>query len=223
MGGTMRRTIVGIAAAVLAIAVAPVAAVADSGSGHSGSGHSGSGNSGSNHSPTALLEGYQRQLLGMTESDPWLFDDGCVGGTSKDDPLYMVVPGTDPATTESACSVSKDARIVVTTGGFTCWQPTLSGAKDECETAWADPAQILQQASVSIDGKPQKLTTYRVSDSFTFPDGAILDVAGLDTMFYGITVAAIVHGLKPGVHTVDVSFSFADGFAGATTFALTVT
>ena len=53
-----------------------------------------------------------------------------------------------------------------------------------------------------------------------FPDGAILDAAGLDTMFYGITVAAVVHGLNPGVHTVDVSFSFADGFAGATTFAL---
>ena len=218
MGGTMRRTIVGVAAAVLAIAVTPVAAVADSGSGHSVS-----SNSGSKHSPTALLQGYQRQLLGMTESDPWLFDDGCVGGTSKDDPLYVVVPGTDPATTESTCSVSRDARVVVATGGFTCWQPTLSGAKDECETGWADPAQILQQASVSIDGKPQKLTTYRVSDSFTFPDGAILDVAGLDTMFYGITVATVVHGLNPGVHTVDVSFSFADGFAGATTFALTVT
>jgi hypothetical protein len=210
--------IVAIAAAFLAIAVTPVAALADSGSGHSGS-----DNSGSQHSPTALLKGYQRQLLGVSESDPWFFDDGCVGGTSKDDPFYMLVPSTDPATSESACSVTKDARIVITAAGFTCWQPTLSAAKDECETGWADPAQILQQASVSIDGKPQQLTTYRVSDSFTFPEGAILDVAGLDTEYYGITSAAIVHGLKPGVHTVDVSFSYADGFAGATTFALTVT
>ena len=213
----MRRIAAGFAIAALAMVVVPGVASAKPESGHSGS-----DKSSSQQSPTGLLEGYQRQLLGMTEADPWLFDDGCVGGTSKNDPLYMVVPSTDPATTDSACSVSKGATIVITTGGFTCWQPTLSGAKDECETAWADPAQILQQASVTIDGKSKQLTTYRVSDSFTFPDGAILDVPGVETIFYGITAAAIVHGLKPGVHQVNVSFSFADGFAGATTFALTV-
>jgi hypothetical protein len=214
----MRRIMAGVAAALLAITVVPGAASADSGSDHSSS-----DNSGSKHSPTALLKGYQRQLIGMTESDPWLFDDGCIGGTSKDDPLYMVVPSTDPATTESACSVAKGARIVITAAGFTCWQPTLAGARDECETGWADPAQILQQASVTVDGKAKDLTLYRVSGRFTFPEGAILDVPGTDTVFYGITDAVIVHGLKPGVHQISVSFSFADGFEGATTFALTVT
>ncbi len=127
------------------------------------------------------MNGYQRQLLGMTESDPWFFDDGCIGGSSKDDPLYMLVPITDPPTTESACSVSKGARIVIIAAGFTCWQPTLKAARDECEAGWADPATALQQASVTIDGKEKKLSLSRVSGRFTFPDGAVLDVPGTDT------------------------------------------
>jgi hypothetical protein len=213
----MRRIMAGIAAAVLAITMAPRTALAEPGSGHSGS-----ENSGSKHSPTALMKGYQRQLLGMTEGDPWLFDDGCIGGSSKDDPLYMLVPLTDPPTTESQCSVSKGARVVIAAAGFTCWQPTLKAARDECEAGWADPASALQQASVTIDGYEKKLSLTRVSGRFTFPDGAVLDVAGTETVYYGITSAAIVHGLNPGVHQISVSFSYADGFEGATTFALTV-
>jgi hypothetical protein len=170
-----------------------------------------------------LLQGYQRQLIGMTEADPWLFDDGCVGGSSKDDPFYMLVPQPDVPSTESACTVSDDARIVVSAAGFTCWQPTLAGAREECETAWNDPAQHLLRASVTIDGKAKRLTEYRVSGHFTFPDGAILDVPGTQSEFYGITAAVIVHGLHEGVHEVSISFEFADGFQGATTFALTVT
>ena len=203
----MRRIAAGFAIAALAMVCVPGVASADSGS---------------THSPTALLQGYQSQLLGMTDADPFLFGDGCIGGTSKDDPLYMLSPSTDPATTEAACSVSKNARVVITAAGITCWQPTLSDATEECETAWADPATILQQASVTIDGKSKQLTTYRVSDSFTFPDGAILDAPGLETVYYGISTSVIVHGLSPGVHQVSVSFAYADGFAGATTFALTV-
>jgi hypothetical protein len=201
----------GVAAALLAMTVVPGTASADS------------DNSGSKHSPTALVKGYHRQLIGMTESDPWFFDDGCIGGTSKEDPLYMVVPSPDPPTTESACSVTKGARIVITAASLTCWQPTLKQARDECEELWADPAAVLQQASVTIDGKAQDLTLSRVSDRFTFPDGAIFDTAGLKTVYYGITEAVIVHGLNPGLHQVSVSFSYADGFEGATNFALTVT
>jgi hypothetical protein len=135
----------------------------------------------------------------------------------------MGVPLTDPPSAEAACTVAKGARIVINAAGTTCWQPTLAAARDECEAIWADPALVLQQASVSIDGKAQKLSLDRVSGSFTFPEGAILDVAGLETVYYGITSATIVHGLNPGVHQVSVSFSYADGFEGATTFALTVT
>ena len=158
----------------------------------------------------------------MTESDPWFFDDGCIGGTSKDDPLYMLVPSTDPPTSESACSVSDDAPIVITAAGITCWLPTLTAARDECETAWADPTTVLQQASVTIDGKAKKLSLSRVSGDFTFPDGAVFDVPGTETEYYGIASAVIVHGLNPGVHQVSVAFLYADGFQGATTFALTV-
>jgi len=215
----MRRIMAGLAAAAaLAMTVVPGVASADSGSGHSGS-----DNSGSKHSPSALLEGYHEQILSMVESDQFLFDDGCVGGTSKNDPLYMVVPSTDPPSATSACTVSKDARIVITAAALTCWQPTRKAARDECEAAWADPALALQQASVTIDGKAQKLSLDRVSDRFTFPDGAILDLPGTKTVYYGITSAVIVHGLKRGVHEVGVSFLYADGFEGSTTFTLTVT
>ena len=211
----MRRIMSGVAAALLAVTLTPTTAWAKD--------HSESRNSGSRHSPRALVNGYQRQLLGMTEDDQWLFDDGCIGGSSDEDPLYMLVPLTDPPSTGSACAVSDDARIVIVAAGATCWQPTLKAARDECEAGWADPALVLQEASVTIDGKAKKLTTARVSGRFTFPDGAILDAPGLTTAYYGITSAVILRGLKSGVHEVSVSFSYADGFAGATTFALTVT
>lgn len=205
----------GVAAALLVVALTPTMAWAKD--------HSESRNSGSRHSPRALVNGYQRQLLGMTQDDQWFFDDGCIGGSSDNDPLYMLVPLTDPASTESACAASDDARIVIVAAGLTCWQPTLKAARDECEAGWADPALVLQEASVTIDGKAKELKTFRVSGRFTFPDGAIFDAAGLKTSYYGITSAVIVRGLKAGVHEVSISFSYADGFAGATTFALTVT
>ena len=208
----MRRIMSGVAVALLAVTLTPITASAKD-----------RDDSGSRQSPRALVNGYQRQLLGMTEDDQWLFDDGCIGGSSDEDPLYMLVPLTDPPSTESACSVSDDARIVIVAAGFTCWQPTLKAARDECEAGWADPALVLQEASVTIDGKAKQLTTYRVFGRFTFPDGAILDAPGLKTAYYGITSAVILRGLKSGVHEVSVSFSYADGFAGATTFALTVT
>ncbi len=208
----------GVATALLAMTVAPVTASAAPRSNQPRS-----DNSEPEHSPKALLNGYQRQLIGMTESDQWLFDDGCIGGTSEDDPLYMLVPLTDPPSTESACSASHDAPIVITAAGFTCWQPTLQAARNECETGWADPAQVVVEASVTVDGRAQHLKEYRVSGRFTFPDGAILDVPGTKTVYYGISSSVIMHGLRPGVHEIAVSFSYADGFEGSTTFALTVT
>ncbi|MEP7203633.1 MAG: hypothetical protein ABI894_13550 [Ilumatobacteraceae bacterium] len=207
----------GVAAALLATTLAPTSVSADRGS------HESQSKSESKQSPTALLNGYQRRLIGMTESDPWLFDDGCIGGSSKKDPLYMLVPLTDPPSTESACTVDEDARIIIAAAGFTCWQPTFDAARDECEAGWADPAQVLLHASVTIDGKAKRLTEYRVSGRFTFPDGAILDVPGTETVYYGITSALIVRELDEGTHEISVSFEYADGFEGATTFALTVT
>ena len=206
----------GVAAALLAMTVAPVAASADSGSGHSAD------NSGSKHSPTALMNGYHRQLIGMTESDPWFFDDGCIGGTSKDDPLYMVVPSTDPPTSESACSVSDDARIVITAAGLTCWQPTLTAARDECEAAWADPTTVLVQASVTIDGKAKKLSLFAGVRKPHIPRWRSLRCPGHRDRVLRHRVGSHRARAQPGVHQVSVAFLYADGFEGATTFALTV-
>ena len=61
-----------------------------------------------------------------------------------------------------------------------------------------------------------------MSGTFTFPEGAVFDEPGLSVSYYGISQALILRGLKPGPHEISVSFLYADGFAGATTFHLTV-
>lgn len=171
---------------------------------------------------TRLVDGMQRALIGMTESDPWLFDDGCTGGKTAKDPVYMLVPNSETPTTQSKCTVRFGAPIVISAAAFTCWDVTLELATESCETAWADPAQALLDASVKVDGKVKRLYEFRVSGKLTFPEGAILDVPGTETNYHAITDAVIVTGLRPGVHTVNISFEFADGFAGQTTFKLTV-
>lgn len=170
-----------------------------------------------------LLEGFHRQLIGMVDSDPWLFDDGCVGGTSAKDPLYVVVPSTDPATATSACSARVGAPIVVAAASISCWDVTLELAREQCETAWADPAQSLLEASVTVDGRAKRLSLDRASGCLTFADGAVLDTPGTVSHFYGIGKSVTVRGLRRGTHVIDVSFAFADGFAGATTFTITIT
>ena len=206
----MRRMLVGVVAALFTIAVAPVAASA------------GAGGDGS-PSHLGLFNHFQRELIAMTESDQWLFTDGCIGGANKHDPLNIVVPSTDPATTESACSVKKGAPIVISSAAFTCWEPTLKLARSECLEGWNDPAQKLLHDSVTVDGKAKRLTPYRVSGCLTFPEGAVLDTPGVVTQYFAIGRGVVVTGLKPGVHTIFVSFEYADGFAGATTFTITVT
>ena len=170
-----------------------------------------------------LINAYQRQLLGTAENDPWLFDDGCIGGATHDDPAFMLVPLTDIPTTTSNCTISRRATLVIVPDGFTCVQPTLEAARDECETAWADPAQALQMNSVVVDGKARHPKRSRVSGDFTFPAGSLLDEPGRSAVYYAITDAVTLHDLRPGVHTVFVSYRYADGLNGATTFTLTVT
>jgi len=174
------------------------------------------------HGP-GLVEGFHRRLIGMVESDPFLFDDGCIGGASRTDPLYVVVPSTDPATPTSACSARADAPIVVAAASISCWDTTAALAREECETAWADPARALVDASVTVDGRPKRLSLDRVHGCLVFAEGAVLDVPGTSSHFYGIGMSTTLRGLRPGTHIVDVSFAFADGFSGATTFAITIT
>jgi len=168
-----------------------------------------------------LVSGYQEKLLGMTDTDQFLFDDGCAGGTSSHDPLFMVVPLTDPPSAQSACTARTGAPIFANAAGVTCWQPTAEAARTECEDAWADPTAVLVSASVTVDGRAQRLELTRVNGTFTFPPDAILDV-GSDTFYYGISLGVELHGLNPGVHRVSIAFEYADGFNGATTFSVSV-
>lgn len=170
-----------------------------------------------------LAEGFHRELIGMVDSDPFLFDDGCIGGTSRTDPLYVVVPFTDPATLESTCSARVGAPIFVAAAALSCWNTTAKAARDECETTWADPALALVDALVTVDGRPKRLSLDRVSGYLVFPEDAVLDVPGTATYFYGIGMSATLRSLSPGTHVIDVSFTFADGFNGATKFTITIT
>ena len=155
--------------------------------------------------------------MASSDTDQWAFESGCTGGTSVFDPLYMVGPLTDPATPESTCSVRLGTPVVAVAASFTCWQDTLAAAREECESGWN-----LVEANVTVDGRSQRLSEDRVSGTFTFPEGAVFDEPGLTVSYYGISQAAILRGLKPGVHEISVSFLYADGFAGATTFHLAV-
>src|SRR3954449_10362832 len=100
----MRRVVVGALAPLLIATMIPASAFAAS--------------------QRNLDSRYQEHILGMTDQDQFLFDDGCVGGTSSHDPLYMVVPLTDPPSAQSACSARTGAPIVANAAGITCWQPT---------------------------------------------------------------------------------------------------
>jgi hypothetical protein len=197
----MRKIFVGALAPLLMVAMFPVSASAAN--------------------RERLVAGYQEKLLGMTDTDQFLFDDGCVGGTSSHDPLFMVVPLTDPPSAQGACTARTGAPIFANAAGVTCWQPTAEAARDECEAVWADPAAVLVNASVTVDGRAQRLELTRVNGTFTFPPDAILDV-GSDTFYYGISLGVELHGLNPGMHQVSISFEYADGFAGATTFSVTI-
>lgn len=177
---------------------------------------------------STLINAYQRQLLGTSEADPWLFDDGCIGGTSHRDPAFMLVPFTETPVTESACTIDRHATLVIVPDGFTCFGDAAAGAtaadvRDECETAWADPAQALVTHQVVVDGRTRRTKQYRTSGEFTFPTGALLDTPGKHGPYYAITDAVILHDLEPGTHTIFVSYRYADGLNGATMFTLTVT
>src|SRR3954447_20838875 len=176
-GVLMRRMVVGVLAPLLIATMIPATASAAS--------------------PKQLIKGYNEQILGMTDTDQFLFDDGCVGGTSSHDPLYIVVPLTDPPSAQGACSATTGAPIIVSPAGITCWQPTSEAARTECEDAWNDPEHALRSASVTVDGTAQRLELTRVDGTFTFPEGAILDAPGLNTVYYGITEAVKIHGLNP--------------------------
>jgi hypothetical protein len=194
----MRRVVVLVATALFMIAAVPSSVAASAVS-------------------SALLRGYHERLMSSSDTDQWAFESGCTGGTSIFDPLYMVGPLTDPATPESTCSVRVGVPVVAVAASFTCWQATLAAARDECESGWN-----LVEAAVIVDGRSQRLAEDRVSGTFTFPQGALFDEPGLNVVYYGISDATIVHGLKPGVHEISVSFLYEDGFTGATTFHLTV-
>lgn len=204
----MRKMAVAAVAALMMVGVMPAAASA-----------------GGNDIPTRgnpLVNSFARAVVTTSESDPWLFDDGCTGGTSWRDPLHVLVPNSDPATLTSKCWAKKGVPIVIGPASYTCWQPTVKAAREECEAGWADPAFGLVKASVKIDGNRVRLSEYRVSGGFTMPADTLLDppAAGQDLAYYGIFHGVIVDWLKVGRHTVKVAFEYADGFAGETTFTI---
>lgn len=171
----------------------------------------------------ALVRAWNLALVRTGESDPWIFDDGCTGGTGEQDPGLFVVPFAEEPVLESHCTVSEDAPLVFGPAGVVCWQATPAEAKAECEDNWSGITSApLVSATVTIDGRDQKLTLHRTSrSSFTMPPDALLDTPGSTWAMYSIGLAAIRH-LDEGSHVVRMRFAYADGFAGDTTFHLDV-
>jgi hypothetical protein len=170
----------------------------------------------------ALVNAFNLAILGTTEADPWILDDGCTGGTSEKDPGFFMAPIADGPVSTAHCVVHEDAPLVFVPAGVTCWQATLPAATDECEAAWSDPALVVVSSAVVIDGKPQRLKLYRTSTpSFTFPSGAIIDVPGTTSAVFGINQAAIRH-LDEGTHTARITFLYADGFTSDRAFTIEV-
>gem|GEM_PF-6707983 len=165
-----------------------------------------------------LAAGANEALLLATNADPWFLDDGCTGGSTPRDPLVVT-----PAAPESSCTVRVGVPVVVLAAGLTCFLDTVEAVRDECEAGWADPEHVLVSAVAEVDGRPVALVEHRVGGSVTFPeDSALGAVAGAVSPWYAISRTAVVRGLRPGVHVVHASFSYADGFTGDTTFTITV-
>jgi hypothetical protein len=169
-----------------------------------------------------LMLAWNEALLSASESNPWVAENGCTGGTGEKDPGFIVMPFTNPPSAESSCTFHEDAPLVFVVGGVTCWQPTLAAAKDECEAGWTDPGLVLVSSSIEIDGKPQKQKVYRTSTtSFTFPEGALFDAPGSTFAMYAIS-QGVIRELDEGTHTVHLQVLYADGFGGETTFTINV-
>lgn len=173
-----------------------------------------------------LIRDWNVALATVSESDPWLFDDGCTGGSGEKDPGFFVVPALDQAASSTHCTVSEDAPLVFVPAGVVCWQPTVSAAVAECESIWNGTGGVgpgvLTSATLSIDGRAQQLKLYRTTlPSFTFPGGALLDQPGATSALASISLGAIRH-LDEGTHTVVMQFAYADGFAGQNTFTIDV-
>lgn len=168
-----------------------------------------------------LANGFHEALLSMTNADPWFLEGGCTGGTGAKDPLYAIAPVSGQATSE--CSVRRGTPIVFTAASITCWQATVAEARAECNAAWNDPALVLVEAIVEVDGKKLRTREYDTAGRVVFPEDAFFDVPGTEFATYGISVATVVRDLRPGVHVVHIAFEYADGFAGDVTMRLTVT
>ena len=154
-------------------------------------------------------------LINASDADPWVFD--CTGGPKAKQEFYL--PAL--ASGDVDCTVGSGARVVALAAGIICWTDAVTAnAKRECKQLWH--AAPLLAASVVVDGRRQEITHVHAKGQATFPAGSVLGVPGEPTTYYEILRGSVIDRLKSGEHTVVVSFSYADGFAGTNTFHLHV-
>ena len=154
-------------------------------------------------------------LINSSDADPWPLD--CTGGPKAKQEFYL--PAL--ASGDVDCTVSSGARVVALAAGIICWTDAVTAnAKRECKQLWHDAP--LLAASVLVDGRRQEIVHVHAKGKATFPTGSLLGVPGERTTYYEILRGSVIDRLKSGEHTVVVSFSYADGFAGTNTFHLHV-
>lgn len=169
--------------------------------------------------PKSLVSSFHRAMIGTQNSDVWFADDGCTGGSRRQDPLLVTPP---VGVTESACETRVGVPIVVVAAAVTCFDLPAADAKAECDGIWNDEALILVSAAVSVDGVDMVLRHDEIAGTASIPTDSVFGVGAGPTAMYGISESVIVRGLTPGEHTIHASFEFADGFAADTMFTITV-
>ena len=169
--------------------------------------------------PANLYRGFAAAVITMTNADPWLLDDGCTGGTSSKDALYVIAPGD---TTASECTAAEGAPVVAVPAGSFCWQAMQKDARQECRAGWENPDALLVSAGLEVDGQAMALARHDAVGRVTFSDSLFGEADGTVAATYSIMQGAVVTGLATGAHTLHLTFAYADGFTGDTTVALTV-
>jgi hypothetical protein len=157
-------------------------------------------------------------LIGMTNADPFLVDDGCTGGSGPDDPFIVL----SVAPTQ-ACTVAAGIPVVATpAGGFT-WLPKFSDAVREFQGFWHDKSAKLVLATIEVDGRPVRAGRHNVASSVTFADSFWGEPDGTTNATFAVVMGATLSNLSIGEHTLHLAFGYSDGFTGDSTITLTVT
>ena len=153
-------------------------------------------------------------LINSSDADPWALD--CTGGPRPNQEFYL--PAL--ASGDVDCTVNSGRGWWRSPQGPSAGPTPSPQTPSAKQDLWHDAP--LLWASVVVDGRRQEIIHVHAKGNATFPTGSLLGVPGERTTYYEILRGSVIDRLKSGEHTIVVTFSYADGFAGTNTFHLHV-